>query len=226
MENIMTCDKNPEKIKNMFNEISSYYDRMNNFISFGTHYLLKFLAVKELHIKPRSMVLDLCCGTGDFSRIISKFYPRTHVIGLDFSEKMLKIAKTKNPKNVFMPGDCTNLPFESNEFDYITMGFGLRNIQNRQKAISEAYRVLNNGGKFLHLDFGYHNRVAEVFSIIVPAMAKFFGANSEHYKYLLESRNEFPLPDDLIKEFESAGFKYIKKSNYLFGAISMQIMQK
>ena len=63
----MECDKNPQKIKLMFDEISAYYDFMNNFISLGTHYLLKFLAIKELNIKPRTMIFDLCCGTGDFT---------------------------------------------------------------------------------------------------------------------------------------------------------------
>ena len=145
----MNTNKNPEKIKNMFDEISSYYDTMNNVISFGMHYLIKYFAIKELNIEPRTMILDLCCGTGDFTKIISKFYPRARVIGFDISEKMLKIAKQKNPIGVFMQGDCTALPFEDGEFDYITMGFGLRNIQNREKAIAEIYRTLKKGGKFL-----------------------------------------------------------------------------
>ena len=93
----MTCDKNPQKIQNMFDEISSYYDKMNNIISLGTHFIIKYFALKELDIKPRSVVLDLCCGTGDFTKIISKFYPRAKVIGLDFSEKMLKLAMKKIP---------------------------------------------------------------------------------------------------------------------------------
>lgn len=222
----MTPDKNPEKIKIMFDEISTYYDKMNNFISVGTHYIVKFLAVKELGINPRSMVLDLCCGTGDFSRIISKFYPRAKVIGLDISDKMLKIAKTKNPTGVFMKGDCTELPFMENEFDYVTMGFGLRNIQNRQKAIEEIYRVLEKDGKFLQLDFGEHNFIGKIFDIVVPLFSKILKANPQHYKYLLSSKKEFPNPDELIREFEQYGFKYVKKCNYLWGTISAQIMQK
>lgn len=83
----MSINKNPEKIKNMFDEISSYYDFMNNVISFGMHYVIKFLAIKELKIEPRTMILDLCCGTGDFTKIISKFYPRARIIGFDISEK-------------------------------------------------------------------------------------------------------------------------------------------
>lgn len=117
----MACDKNPQKIQNMFDDIAGYYDKMNNFISLGTHYFVKFLAIKELAIQPRTMILDLCCGTGDFTKIISRYFPRAKVIGLDFSKKMIMIAKQKNPKGVFMQGDCTKLPFGQGEFRYVTM---------------------------------------------------------------------------------------------------------
>lgn len=222
----MQPDKNPQKIKNLFDEISTYYDKMNNLISLGTHYTVKYLAIKELDIKPRTITLDLCCGTGDFSRIISKLYPRTKVIGIDFSNEMLKLAKLKNKHGVFMQSDCTNLPFKNGEIDYITMGFGLRNIRDRQKAISEIYRVLTDGGKFLQLDFGYHNKISKIFNIIVPIFAKLCNTNPEHYHYLLNSKETFPEPNELIKEFEQQGFKLVKKCNYLFGTISAQIMQK
>lgn len=226
MEKIMTCDKNTQHIQKMFDEISKYYDKMNNIISLGFHYLIKFLSIRKLNLKPRSMILDLCCGTGDFTQIISKYYPRTRVIGLDISEGMLKLAKAKNPAGVFMKGDCVNLPFENSEFDYVTMGFGLRNIEDRKKALSEIYRVLDNGGKFLQLDFGRHNFISRVFDFIVPLFAKIMGTNENHYKYLINSKNEFPEPDDLIREFEDAGFKYVTKCDYLFGVISMEIMEK
>lgn len=222
----MVCDKNPEKIKYMFNEISEYYDKVNNYISLGTHYILKILAIKHLDIKPRTLVLDLCCGTGDFTKIITMFYPRARVIGLDFSEQMLKIAKKNNPNKVFMIGDCTELPFNEKEFNYVTMGFGLRNIENRFKAVTEAYRVLEEGGKFLHLDFGNHNKASKIFDVIVPLAAKFLKVNEKHYRYLLSSKKEFPTPEKLIEEFEEAGFKLLIRKDYLFGTISMQIMQK
>ena len=222
----MQPDKNPQKIMNLFNEISTYYDLMNNLISLGTHYIIKYLVIKELEIKPRTIVLDLCCGTGDFTKIMSKLYPRSKIIGLDFSPEMLKISKLKNKNGVFMQGDCTNLPFKNGEIDCITMGFGLRNIQDRQKAIKEIYRVLTDSGKFLQLDFGYHNKVSKIFNFIVPIFAKICRTNPEHYSYLLISKETFPEPDELIKEFESHGFKLVKKCNYLFGAISSQIMQK
>lgn len=221
----MTTNKNPEKIQTMFDEISSCYDKMNNIISLGTHNIIKYLAIRNFDIIPRTNILDICCGTGDFTRIIMNFYPRTKVIGLDFSQKMVKLAKTKNPKGVFIQGDCTNLPFSDNEFNSITMGFGLRNIENRLTALKEAYRVLCKGGKFLHLDFGYHNIWGTMFDVLTNIILIFI-PNKEHYKYLIQSKNEFPEPDELIKEFELAGFKCEKVCNFMFGAISAQIYTK
>ena len=226
MEQSMTVEKNPKKIKDMFDDISIYYDYMNNFISFGTHWIVKYLSIKELNIQPRSMILDLCCGTGDFTGIISKFFPRAKVIGLDFSEKMLKMAKSKNPNGVFVKGDCINLPFHDEEFDYVTIGFGLRNIESRDKAIRESYRVLKRGGKFLHLDFGVQNIISKMFDFIVLTCVKILQKDVNHYKYLLESKKQYPIPELLIKEFEASGYKCIKKCDYLFGVISAQVMQK
>jgi len=222
----MACDKNPEKIKQLFNEIAEYYDSVNNFISLFTHYLIKYLALRELNINPRSLVLDVCCGTGDFTKIITKFYPRVKVIGIDFSENMLKLAKNKNPKGTFVLADCLQLPFKEKEFNYVTAGFGLRNINNRTQAICEIYRVLDFGGKFMHLDFGVHNNLSRIFDNIVEFTANSLKINPEHYNYLIGSKNEFPEPDELIKEFETQGFKLVKRIDYLFGVISIQIMQK
>lgn len=222
----MTGYKNPEKIRNLFNEIAEYYDRTNNFISLFTHYIIKYLALRELKIRPRSMILDVCCGTGDFTKIIKKIYPRTKVIGVDFAQNMLKLAKLKNPQGVFILADCLNLPFKDREFNYVTAGFGLRNIENRTQAIAEIYRVLDFGGQFLHLDFGRHNKISRIFDLIVPNAIKILKINSENYRHLINSKHEFPEPEKLIQEFENQGFKLIKKFDYLFGVIAVQIMQK
>lgn len=222
----MTCDKTPQKITKIFDEISGYYDKMNNFISLGTHYFIKKIALKNLKIKQNSYILDLCCGTGDFTQIIDKIEPKAKVIGLDNSVEMIKLAKHKNPQKVFMHGDCTNLPFKDREFDYITVGFGLRNVDNRQKALSEIYRTLKTEGKFMHLDFGRHGFGGKCFDFWVPILVKIFGVNHENYHYLIESKNEYPEPQVLIKEFETHGFKLVKRKDFLFGAVSYQILEK
>lgn len=219
------CDKNPQKIKAIFENISLYYDKMNDIISFCTHKLIKKSAINELEIKPYTMVLDLCCGTGDFSGIITKNCKDVKVIGLDVSPNMLKIAKQKYPQMTFMEGDCTDLPFNE-DFEYITMGFGLRNIENRQKALEQIYKSLKSGGKFLHLDFGKHNKISKIFDKIVPYLVKLSKKDLTNYEYLLQSKNTYPEPDELIEEFENAGLKFVRKKDFLFGAISCQVMKK
>lgn len=78
----------------------------------------------------------------------------------------------------------------------------------------------------MHLDFGKHNFIGNIFDFIVPVITKILKINTEHYKYLLNSRQDFPEPEELINEFENCGFKFIKRIDYLFGVISVQIMQK
>ena len=222
----MPEDKNPQKVQSMFDDISGYYDFMNNCMSFGSHGLLRFLAIRELGIKSYSNVLDTCCGTGDFVKTIKKQCPKVKVIGLDFSSEMVKLAKQKNPKGTFIVGDCTDLPFGDGEFDYVTNGFGLRNVENGDKALDEINRVLKKGGKFLHMDFGYHNIFWSILDLVVPVLVKILGKNSNPYGYLLRTKKEFPEPDDLVKKFEQHGFKCEKVRNYIFGTISAQIVEK
>ena len=222
----MSCDKSAQKVKNIFNEISSYYDITNNFISLWSHLLIKYLSVKMLDIPKKSNILDLCCGTGDFTKIFAKFHPDAKIIGLDSSIEMIKLAKNKNPKESFIVGDCLDLPFKNSEFDIITMGFGLRNIQDRKKALLESYRVLKNGGEFLHLDFGIHNIFSKIFDALVLCVIKLLGKNKDAYLYLIESKNEFPEPEELTKEFEKIGFQFVKRKYFMFGVISAQIYHK
>lgn len=222
----MTISKNPKKIQEMFNSIAAKYDFNNNLISLGLHRMVKFLSVKNLELKNGAKILDECTGTGDFAQFLTELNPDTEITGVDFSENMLKIARKKVPCVKFIHADCTNLPFENENFDIITMGFGLRNIEDYQTAIHETFRVLKSGGQFLHLDFGEKNSFSKIFDLIVPPLIKIFYGKKLPYKYLLESKREFFTPENLIKTFEESGFVFKKRQNYLFGIISMVIMQK
>ena len=222
----MTLDKTPETIHTMFNMIAKKYDLANNIMSFGMQKYCKNSAIKMLDIKSNSNVIDLCCGTGDLSAIIKKFNPDCQITGIDFSENMLKIAKSKHKNIQFWQGDVTNLPYEDNFFDIAVMGFGLRNILNAEKSVEEVYRVLKPNGQFLHLDFGRKNLPSKIYEIITPIRTKIFTDNSKAYSYLIKSKREFPEPQDLIKDFESKGFKLKKRKDFIFGVISAQLMQK
>ena len=156
----------------------------------------------------------------------SKLNPSARVIGLDNSIDMLKLAKFKNPHSSFIQGDCLNLPFGENEFDIVTAGFGLRNIEDRNKALSQIHKVLKDGGQFLHLDFGKHNLFSKIFDLYVKFLTVFFVKNPEPYLYLIESKNDYPEPNELIQEFEDCGFKMLKRKDFLFGVISAQVFIK
>ncbi len=222
----MSFDKSPQKIQIMFNIIANRYDFLNNLMSLSTQRYIKYKSIKNLHIKPHDKIIDLCCGTGDLSMIIKQIEPQADVTGIDFSDKMLEVAKQKSQNIQYLQGDVTALPYPDNTFDCAVMGFGLRNIQNAEKAVEEAYRILKPGGCFMHLDFGKKNLISKVFDITIPVLAKLFTENYSAYAYLIKSKQIFPEPEDLIKDFESKGFKLKKRQDFLFGVISMQVMVK
>lgn len=217
-------DKSPEKIKKMFNDIAPVYDFNNMVISFGLHKLIKSKVINEINFS--GTVLDLCTGTGDIAGLISKKH-KCDITGLDFSVEMLKIAKKRYPNIKFIEGDCTNLPFENNSFDFVIISFGLRNIDDYNKAIEEIYRVLKTNGKFIHLDFGKRNPIANlIYNFIIPKLVSIFYKNLVPYDYLIKSKKLFFDEIQLIKLFEKHGFNNVKTKSYLFGGISCQIMQK
>ena len=225
----MTTNKNPENIKKMFNELASDYDFMNQIISFGLHKLLKRVCLRLPDLPENAIIADLCCGTGDIARILAKNKKVKKIFALYFSENMLKIAKNKtnSDKIDFVQGDCTNLPFATSSLDGCTMAFGLRNIQNYEKSVSEIQRVLKNGGFFLHLDiFKGAEPENTIFDLAACNFAKIFSKSPESYKYLISSKNNFLPPQKLAESVENQGFKCKKIKNYAFGMISMQLFVK
>lgn len=215
-------NKSPKNIQNMFNSIAGGYDKLNDVISFGMQKKIKAECVRMLDLEPSTKLLDLCTGTGDFIGLANL----KNSVGVDFSEKMLEIAKKKFPKTEFIQADCTDLPFEDNSFDVVTMGYGLRNIQDRKQALSEVYRVLKPQGKFLQLDFGEKNLAGKVFEFATPIFAKIFKTDATAYKYLIDSKRDFPSPKELVKEVETHGFRVKEVKYFVFGAISCQIFVK
>lgn len=213
-------------IKNMFDNLSKDYEFMNNIISFGTHKQIKKIAINALEIKPHSRVLDLCCGTGDLGAIIKEIEPTCDVIGVDFSPQMLEIARKKNPNITYWEADATNLKFEKNSFDYIVMGFGLRNIPEKNKSIEQIYKILKVNGLFLHLDFGKQNLYSKIYDNIILFLCKIFRKNSKPYKYLVLSKRNFLEPDELIELFKFNKLKYVTHKNLLLNTISFQVMKK
>lgn len=223
--------KNPEVIKTLFNSISHNYDKLNDIMTFGLHKRIKKDAIGGLKLNSESQILDLCTGTGDLAGLLKGEYPEAQITGVDFSENMLNIATEKHPEIEFLEADCTQLQFENNKFDLCVISFGLRNIENIPKALTEIYRVTKKGGYFINIDLGKPNKFFNFFLkpymyLWVSLLGKVFHGDETPYKYLAASNEDFSNQTKLVEMFEEIGFYDVKNKNYIFGQIASQISKK
>ena len=150
-------DDKSRYVEQKFDEIAQKYDRFNDLITFGMHRYWKRFVVRQTGLHPEEHCLDLCCGTGDITREVLRQYPASKVTGLDFSQKMLNIAKSKSSNNSgiqYLLGDAMEIPFPDTNFDAVTIGYGLRNVPNLNGCLQEILRVLKPGGVLVSLDVG------------------------------------------------------------------------
>ena len=227
--------KKPADILKMFDAIAGKYDFLNNIISLGTHKFVKNSAISAVPLQEGMEILDLCTGTGDIAILISKkFKKQVSITGVDFSEKMLNIARkrAKKHENIkFIRSDALNLPFEDNSLDAVFISFGLRNLKDLNEGIFEMKRVVKPGGFVVNLDTGKPKGLIGTlfrfyFFNIVPFLGKICCGNFSAYRYLPESADKFPCQEKLVKAFEQAGFREVRNCNFLFGAMAQQVAKK
>ena len=155
-----TLPKTEEKsvyVEQMFNKIAQKYDLFNDIITFGMHRQWKRFVARQTDLHDEQSCLDLCCGTGDIAREVLRQYPSSKVTGLDFSEEMLNIAESKNTSEIavkYVPGDAMNIPFQDAVFDAVTIGYGMRNVQDISQFLREILRVLKPEGVLVSPDVG------------------------------------------------------------------------
>lgn len=226
--------KNKASIQSLFNNISEDYDLLNNIMSLGLHSFIKSLAVKNIPSQNPERILDLCTGTGDIAIKLHKKYKNAEVVGVDFSEKMIQIAKRKikDSKNITIKKmDITNMDFEPESFDLCFISFGLRNLEDIDKSLSDIKKVLKLGGILSILDLGKPNKFVAFFynvyfNRLIPIIGGIFHKESTPYKYLVESVKTYPTQEELIKILEKHGFNKCKNINYSFGIMAQQIAYK
>ena len=215
-----------EFVKYIFNDISSTYDFLNHFLSFGIDIIWRKKFIKSLHFSNGDKVLDVATGTGDVAFAIRKKY-KTDIMGLDLSVNMLEIAKKKSKKLKvddidFIEGDAESLPFNDNTFDKLVISYGLRNLGDCKKGLEEFYRVLKPNGKLGILEFlrPKSTIMAKIFKFyfnnILPRIASLF-SNSKAYRYLPESVENFISPDELKILLKEVGFHDVSSKNMSFG---------
>ncbi len=212
-----TNQKNSERlVTKIFQDVFDKYDLMNDLMSLGVHRLWKRNFINWLNPQENTTLIDVASGTGDIAKLyLDKTNYKGCVYCVDENKGMLDLNKKKLKSNSKVKWFCSNaekLPFKNNYFDYYTISFGIRNINNINNALKEAYRILKPGGRFLCLEFSkVENKILNKFyknySKSIPKIGKFIVGKSEPYEYLINSIEKFYSQ----KEF----FVQIKKQNFV-----------
>jgi len=222
-----------QHVHEVFEQISGSYDKMNSVISFQMHKLWRDDVMKRMNVKKGSVCLDVCCGTADWTIALAKATGGDGIVkGLDFSENMLSVGKKKVLPYDFVElihGNAMELPFEDNTFDYVTIGFGLRNVPDYMQVLSEMNRVLKPGGMAVCLETsqseipGYRQAFRLYFKYIMPVFGKVFAKSYKEYSWLQESSDHFPGMKQLASMFEEVGFERVTYKGYSGGATAMHM---
>jgi demethylmenaquinone methyltransferase/2-methoxy-6-polyprenyl-1,4-benzoquinol methylase len=206
------------EIRDLFDRIAPVYDQLNNGLSLGQHRVWKRMAVKWSEPDAGDIGLDLCCGSGDLAQLLARQVGATgQVYGVDFSSALLAIAEQRI-KNQYPPlpirwveANALDLPFEDNYFDAATMGYGLRNVTDIPRCLSELYRVLKPGAKAAILDFhrpkeplmrAFQQWYLE--NAVVPAAERL--GLTEEYAYIAPSLDRFPTGREQVNLAQKTGF--------------------
>ncbi|WP_158735327.1 demethylmenaquinone methyltransferase [Alteribacillus sp. YIM 98480] len=227
-----------ERVHEVFESIHDKYDQMNSIISFQLHKSWRKDTMNRMNVFQGAKALDVCCGTADWAiNLAEAVGDNGHVIGLDFSRNMLKVGnqklRNKQLSNVeLIEGNAMSLPFEDNTFDYVTIGFGLRNVPDYQTVLEEMHRVLKPGGLAVCLETSQpeHKKVKGVYSFyfkrVMPLLGKYFAGSYEEYSWLQESTMSFPNKSLLAVLFSESGFHQVNVIPYSMGTAAAHFARK
>ncbi|AYW45679.1 demethylmenaquinone methyltransferase [Tetragenococcus koreensis] len=226
------------KVQAIFDRISTTYDATNSAISLGMHKRWRKKTMAQLPLESSGTALDLCCGTGDWTIDLAQVVgPTGKVVGLDFSKNMLEIAKKKAEQadvaqqTSLIQEDAMALPFVNNSFDVVTIGFGLRNVPDASRVLSEMQRVVKPGGMVACLETSQpQNKLIypfwNLYFKIVPLIAKMKHNDTKDYVYLQKTTKEFFNAKELEKLFQSVGLTDTTYQTFLFGAAALHTGSK
>ncbi|HEY5976959.1 MAG TPA: bifunctional demethylmenaquinone methyltransferase/2-methoxy-6-polyprenyl-1,4-benzoquinol methylase UbiE [Solirubrobacterales bacterium] len=221
-----------DQVNRMFDRVAGRYDALNSVMTAGLHHRWRERAADRAELRPGDSALDVCCGTGDLAlELASRVSPTGHVVGCDFSEPMLDLAREKAAAAGaagarFEWADALQLPYDAGRFDAVTVGFGVRNLADLDRGLNEMARVLRPGGRVVILEITQPTRppLSTFYSLwfdrIVPVLGR-FTADSEAYSYLPESVRSFPSPERLAARMDSAGLTEIRWSVLAGGIIAI-----
>lgn len=223
------------KVAEVFHSVANQYDVMNDLMSFGVHRIWKRIAIELASVREGQQVLDLAGGTGDLCVHLSKrIGPNGRLVLCDINESMLKVGRDRLlDKGItqveIVQADAQSLPFADNSFHCVTMAFGLRNVTDKDQALSEIFRVLKPGGRVLVLEFSKPlnpllNKAYDLYSMnALPFLGKWIANDADSYRYLAESIRMHPGQEELKAKMEQQGFDQVHYHNLSGGIVALHI---
>lgn len=226
-----THDKNSERlVTKVFQDVFNKYDFMNDLMSLGIHRLWKKNFVHWLNPQKNTTLIDVASGTGDIAKLyLNKINYKGCVCCVDENKGMLDLNKRKFKRNANVKWFCNSaekLPFKNNHFDYYTISFGIRNVNNINNTLKEAYRVLKPGGRFLCLEFSkvkneILNKFYKTYSKSIPQIGKFIVGKSEPYEYLINSIEKFQSQEKFFEQIKKQNFINVSYRNLSGGIVAI-----
>ena len=217
-------------VQNVFDQVYDQYDLMNDFMSLGVHRLWKKDLLNMMNASSNQKLIDVACGTGDIAKLfLNNVNKKSYVTCVDPNIGMIKKGKEKLKKfnNLnWVVASAEKLPMDINSFDFYTISFGLRNTKDLNKSLSEAYRVLKPGGRYLCLEFSKIENsgldfIYKKYSKVIPSIGKLIVGENEPYEYLVKSIENFVNQDELIDLMKKNGFQNCTYRNLSGGIVSI-----
>ncbi len=219
-----------EQVEQMFDNIAPTYDKLNHVLSFNIDRMWRRRVMRIVRRSRAQKIMDIATGTGDLAIAMAKRVDRTQILGVDLSEEMLRVARTKIEKIgleeriTLQKGDAENLDMVADEsVDAVTVAFGVRNFENLKGGLSELHRVLKRGGKLVVLEFSIpRNRLvrwvyAQYSHRLLPRIGALISKDRKAYDYLPDSVEEFPSPERFMDILRGVGFIDVKAKSQSFG---------
>jgi demethylmenaquinone methyltransferase / 2-methoxy-6-polyprenyl-1,4-benzoquinol methylase len=221
-----------EQVNRMFDRVAGRYDLLNSLMSAGLHHRWRERAADKAALQPGDSALDVCCGTGDLAlELARRVAPGGSVVGCDFSEPMLDLAREKTAQHGvsgvrYEWADALQLPYDGGRFDAVTVGFGVRNFADHDRGLREMARVLRPGGRLVVLEFTRPRRFpfSTFYSLWFDRIAPVLGRISddpEAYAYLAESVRTFPGPEGLAGKMAESGLDQIRYTILAGGIVTI-----
>lgn len=228
LETAVSEQAQPDRIREMFDRIAAGYDRQNTLFSLDRDRAWRRRAARLATLRPGDFAVDLCTGTGKLAaELLPYVRPAGHVIGLDFSPRMLELARRRVLGVEFRLGDVMAMPFADGSIDAVTIAFGLRNLVDREGGLRQMRRVLKPGGRLVILEFPTPPRGLASLPYrlylrrVMPVVAGWLGEDRQAYEYLAETVQAFPSPPELARLMEQAGFNEVQVQRMTGGIVAL-----